>query len=189
VHAKVGIGYHGVTSSIPPSDLPAVSVVGEGEVTISIKHWQGYVWKQPLGYTCPLQKGKDCTQSQLKFGEFNRCYIAEVLCSSMRLCVRMRLLHILAHTKLTPICPRDWHELRLLFEDGLCSLKTQTQKPGRKAPRECKAQHFSRSRFGPLIYSADAFAVTSRSLAFHIDQKISYWHSYLLIMLIDISKA
>ncbi len=37
VHAKAGIGYHGVASSIPPSDLPTLSVVGEGEVTISIK--------------------------------------------------------------------------------------------------------------------------------------------------------
>ncbi len=38
VRAKAGIGYHGVVSSIPPSDLPTLSVVGEGEVSISIKH-------------------------------------------------------------------------------------------------------------------------------------------------------
>ncbi len=38
MHAKVGIGYHGVASLIPPSDLPTLSVVGKGEVTISIKH-------------------------------------------------------------------------------------------------------------------------------------------------------
>ncbi len=38
VGAKAGIGYHGVASLIPPSDLPTLSVVGEGEVTISIKH-------------------------------------------------------------------------------------------------------------------------------------------------------
>ncbi len=38
VHAKVGIGYHGVISLIPPFDLPTLSVVGEGEVAISIKH-------------------------------------------------------------------------------------------------------------------------------------------------------
>ncbi len=37
VHAKA-IGYHVVTSLIPPSDLPTLSVVGEGEATISIKH-------------------------------------------------------------------------------------------------------------------------------------------------------
>ncbi len=35
----VYVGYHGVASSIPPSDLPTLSVVGESEVTISIKHW------------------------------------------------------------------------------------------------------------------------------------------------------
>jgi hypothetical protein len=34
---KAGIGYHGVASSIPRSDLPTLSVVGEGEVTIFIK--------------------------------------------------------------------------------------------------------------------------------------------------------
>ncbi len=38
VHAKVGISHHGVVSSIPPSDLPTLSGVGEGEVAISIKH-------------------------------------------------------------------------------------------------------------------------------------------------------
>jgi hypothetical protein len=38
VCAKAGIGYHEVVSLIPPSDLPTLSVVGEGEVTISIKH-------------------------------------------------------------------------------------------------------------------------------------------------------
>ncbi len=38
VRAKVGIGYHGVASLIPPSDLPTLSVVGEVEATISIKH-------------------------------------------------------------------------------------------------------------------------------------------------------
>ncbi len=38
MHAKAGIGYHGVASSIPPSNLPTMSVVGEGEVTIFIKH-------------------------------------------------------------------------------------------------------------------------------------------------------
>ncbi len=38
VRAKAGIDYHGIVSSIPPSDLSTVSVVGEGEVTISIKH-------------------------------------------------------------------------------------------------------------------------------------------------------
>jgi hypothetical protein len=37
VRAKVGISYHGVASLIPPSDLPTLSVVGKGEVTI-IKH-------------------------------------------------------------------------------------------------------------------------------------------------------
>jgi hypothetical protein len=60
VHAKADIGYHGIASLIPPSHLPTLSVVGEGEVTISIKH----VWKQPLGYTCPLQKEKDCSKSK-----------------------------------------------------------------------------------------------------------------------------
>ncbi len=44
VRAKVGIGYYGVTSSIPPSDLPNLSVVDEGVVTLSIKLWQGRVW-------------------------------------------------------------------------------------------------------------------------------------------------
>ncbi len=38
VRAKADIGYQGVTSLIPPSDLPTLSVVGEGEVTTSIKH-------------------------------------------------------------------------------------------------------------------------------------------------------
>ncbi len=38
VCARAGVGYHGVTSSISPSDLPTLSVVGEGEVTIFIKH-------------------------------------------------------------------------------------------------------------------------------------------------------
>ncbi len=38
VHARAGIGYHRVASSIPSSDLPTLSLVGEGEVTISIKH-------------------------------------------------------------------------------------------------------------------------------------------------------
>ncbi len=38
VRAKAGIGYHGVARSITPSDLPTLSVVGKGEVTISIKH-------------------------------------------------------------------------------------------------------------------------------------------------------
>jgi hypothetical protein len=38
MRAKMGIGNYGVVSSIPPSDLPTLSVVGEGEVTISIKH-------------------------------------------------------------------------------------------------------------------------------------------------------
>jgi hypothetical protein len=38
MRAKAAIGYHGVISAIPPSDLPTLSVVGEGEVTISIKH-------------------------------------------------------------------------------------------------------------------------------------------------------
>ncbi len=38
IRAKAGIGYHGVASLIPPFDLPTLSVVGEGEVTISIKH-------------------------------------------------------------------------------------------------------------------------------------------------------
>ncbi len=32
------IGYHGVASLIPPSNLPTLSVEGEGEVTITIKH-------------------------------------------------------------------------------------------------------------------------------------------------------
>ncbi len=36
--AKAAIGYHGVVSSIPPSDLPTLSVVDEDEVTIFIKH-------------------------------------------------------------------------------------------------------------------------------------------------------
>ncbi len=31
VHAKVGIGYHGVASSIPPSDLPTLSEVYKGK--------------------------------------------------------------------------------------------------------------------------------------------------------------
>ncbi len=38
MRAKAGISYHGVESSIPPSDLPTMSVVSEGGVTISIKH-------------------------------------------------------------------------------------------------------------------------------------------------------
>ncbi len=38
VHAKAGIGHLGVASSIPTFDLPTLSVVGEGEVTIYIKH-------------------------------------------------------------------------------------------------------------------------------------------------------
>ncbi len=38
VRAKAGIGYHGVVSSIPSSDLPTLSVVSEGDVSISIKH-------------------------------------------------------------------------------------------------------------------------------------------------------
>ncbi len=38
VRAKAGIGYHGVTSSIPPSDRPTSSVVGKGEVMVFIKH-------------------------------------------------------------------------------------------------------------------------------------------------------
>jgi hypothetical protein len=38
VRAKAGIGYRGVASSIPPSDLPTLSVAGKGEVAISIKH-------------------------------------------------------------------------------------------------------------------------------------------------------
>ncbi len=38
VRAKAGIGYHGVACSIPPFDLPTLSVAGEGEVTITIKH-------------------------------------------------------------------------------------------------------------------------------------------------------
>ncbi len=38
VRAKVSISYHGVARSLPPSDLPTLSVVGKGEVTISIKH-------------------------------------------------------------------------------------------------------------------------------------------------------
>ncbi len=38
MRAKAGIGYHGVASLIPPSDLPTLSVVGKGEVTISIKN-------------------------------------------------------------------------------------------------------------------------------------------------------
>ncbi len=36
--AKASIGYRGVASYIPPSDLPVLSVVGDGEVTISFKH-------------------------------------------------------------------------------------------------------------------------------------------------------
>ncbi len=38
VCAKAGIGYRGVASLIPPSVLPTLSEVDEGEVTISIKH-------------------------------------------------------------------------------------------------------------------------------------------------------
>ncbi len=38
MRAKAGIGYYGVASSIPPSDLPTLSVVDEGEETISMKH-------------------------------------------------------------------------------------------------------------------------------------------------------
>jgi hypothetical protein len=37
MRAKAGIGYHGVASLIPLSDLPALSEVSKGEVTISIK--------------------------------------------------------------------------------------------------------------------------------------------------------
>ncbi len=32
MHAKAVIGYHGVVSSIPPFDLPTLSVVGMNEV-------------------------------------------------------------------------------------------------------------------------------------------------------------
>ncbi len=60
--AKAGIGYHGVASLIPPSDLPTLSVMGKDGVTISTKD-KGMYEKQPLGYTCPLQRRKDCTQS------------------------------------------------------------------------------------------------------------------------------
>jgi hypothetical protein len=38
VRAKAGVDYHGVASLIPPSDLPTFSVMGEGEVAISINH-------------------------------------------------------------------------------------------------------------------------------------------------------
>ncbi len=40
VRARASIGYHGVVSSIPSSDLRTLSVVvvGKGEITISIKH-------------------------------------------------------------------------------------------------------------------------------------------------------
>jgi hypothetical protein len=38
MRAKASTGYHGVASLIPPSDLPTLSIVGEGEVTISIEH-------------------------------------------------------------------------------------------------------------------------------------------------------
>jgi hypothetical protein len=38
VLAKADIGYRGVVSSIPPSDLPTLSVAGEGDVTIYIAH-------------------------------------------------------------------------------------------------------------------------------------------------------
>jgi hypothetical protein len=38
VLARAIISCHGAASSIPPSDLPTLSVVGKGEVAISIKH-------------------------------------------------------------------------------------------------------------------------------------------------------
>ncbi len=38
MRAKAGIGYQGVVSLLPPSDLPTMSVVGKDEVTIFIKH-------------------------------------------------------------------------------------------------------------------------------------------------------
>ncbi len=39
VRAKVGIGFHGIVSLNPTTlQLPTLSVVGQGEVTISIKH-------------------------------------------------------------------------------------------------------------------------------------------------------
>ncbi len=38
MRAKAGVGYLGVASLIPPSDLLTFSVVGEGEVEIYIKH-------------------------------------------------------------------------------------------------------------------------------------------------------
>jgi hypothetical protein len=38
VRGKVGISYHGVTNLIPPSEKLTLSVVGKGDVTISIKH-------------------------------------------------------------------------------------------------------------------------------------------------------
>jgi hypothetical protein len=38
VRAQAGIVYHGVASLIPLSHLPTLSVVGEGEGKISIKH-------------------------------------------------------------------------------------------------------------------------------------------------------
>ncbi len=90
VRARVGIGYRGVTNSIPPSDLPTLSVVGESEVTISIKHWQGHVWKQPLGYTCtcPLQKEKHCTQAINQSFSFNAQWLLiELIIPSRFYCV------------------------------------------------------------------------------------------------------
>jgi hypothetical protein len=38
VRANARIGYHGVVSLIQPSNLPTLSVVGKGEVTIFTKH-------------------------------------------------------------------------------------------------------------------------------------------------------
>ncbi len=41
MHAKAVVGYFIIVSSISSSDLPTLSVVSEGEETISIKHWEG----------------------------------------------------------------------------------------------------------------------------------------------------
>ncbi len=65
---QVGISFHGVVRSIPPSDLQTLPEWVKIEGTIFIKHQQEHVWKQPFGYTYPLQKERDCTQSSQSQG-------------------------------------------------------------------------------------------------------------------------